>query len=52
MHVLDYILNKMSRLLRFNNYPLNEKAYPIMPHSAGLSLRELAKGFFGYLKQG
>jgi hypothetical protein len=26
MHVLDYVLGRMSRLFRFNNCPLDEKA--------------------------
>jgi len=41
MHVFDYILDKVSKLFRFNNYPLYEKAYSIMFHIAGLSLLEL-----------
>ena len=36
---LDYILDRLSDLFRFNNYPLYEKAY-IMFHIAGLSLRD------------
>jgi hypothetical protein len=45
MHVLDYILDRMSRLFRFNNYPLSEKAYSVMLHAAGLSLRDLSKRY-------
>jgi hypothetical protein len=45
MHVLDYILDRMSRLFRFNNYPLSEKAYSVMPHVAGLSLRNLSERY-------
>jgi len=51
MHVLDYIIDKISSLYRFNNYPLYEKAYTIMLYTAGLSLRDLSERFFGYLKQ-
>jgi hypothetical protein len=43
MHVLDYILDRLSRLYRFNNHPLGEKAYSVMFHAAGLSLRELSE---------
>jgi len=38
MHVLDYTLDGMSKLFRFNNYPLDEKAYNVIPH-ASLTLR-------------
>jgi hypothetical protein len=40
MHVLDYI---MDRLVRFNGYPLDEKAYSVMFHAAGLSLRDISE---------
>ena len=45
MHVLDYILDRLSNLFRFNNYPLYEKAYSIMFHIAGLSLRDLSERY-------
>ena len=51
MHVLDYIFNRISSIYRFNNYPLYEKTYMIMLYVAGLSLRDLSKRFFGYLKK-
>jgi len=41
MHVLDYILDKVSGLFKFNNYPLDKKAYTVMLYVAGLSLRDL-----------
>jgi hypothetical protein len=41
MHVLDYIFEKLSKLFRFNNYPLSEKAYSAMFHVAGLNLTDL-----------
>jgi|FaiFalFF_MnMetaG_3_1042247.scaffolds.fasta_scaffold19817_2 hypothetical protein len=47
MHVLDYILDRLSRLFRFNSYPLDEKAYSVMFHAAGLSLRELSERHYG-----
>jgi len=46
MHVLDYILDKVSRLFKFNNYPLYEKAYSIMLHVAGLSLRDVSERYY------
>jgi len=45
MHVLDYILDRLSKLFRFNNYPLIEKAYSVMFHAAGLSLRDLSERY-------
>jgi hypothetical protein len=45
MHVLDCILDGLSRLFRFNNYPLDEKAYSVMLHVAGLSLRDLSEKY-------
>jgi hypothetical protein len=30
IHVLDYILDRISGLFRFNNYPLVEKAYSVL----------------------
>jgi len=38
MHVLDYILNRISGLFRFNNYPLVEKAYSVLRITSGTSL--------------
>ena len=45
MHVLDYILDKISRLFKFNNYPLYKKAYSIMLYVAGLSLRDISERY-------
>jgi hypothetical protein len=45
MYVLDYILDRLSRLFRFNNYPLDEKAYSVILHIAGLSLRDLSERY-------
>jgi len=45
MHVLDYILDKISSIYRFNNYPLYEEAYTIMLYIAGLSLRDLSERY-------
>jgi hypothetical protein len=45
MHVLDYIVDSLSRLFRFNRYPLCEKAYSVMFHAAGLSLRDLLERY-------
>jgi hypothetical protein len=42
MHVLDYIIDRLSRLFRFNNYPLYEKVFCIF-HVAGLSLRDVSE---------
>jgi hypothetical protein len=33
----------MSRLFRFNNYPLGERAYSVILHAAGLSLRDFSE---------
>jgi hypothetical protein len=41
MHVLDYILDRLSGLFRFNRYSLVEKAYSVLFHVVGLSLREV-----------
>jgi transposase-like protein len=46
MHVLDYILDRISGLFRFNNYPLVEKAYSVMFYVVGLSLRDLSKRYY------
>jgi transposase-like protein len=45
MNVFEYILDRMSRLFRFNNYPLDEKAYAVMLHAAGLSLRDISERY-------
>jgi len=45
MYVFEYILDRMSRLYRFNNYPLDEKAYSVMLYVAGLSLRDLSERY-------
>ena len=45
MHVLDYILDKISSIYRFNNYPLIKKAYTIMLYITGLSLRDLSERY-------
>jgi hypothetical protein len=45
MHVLDYIMDRMSRLFKFNNYSLYEKAYSVMFHAAGLSLRDVSERY-------
>jgi hypothetical protein len=37
MRVLDYIVDGLSRLFRFNNYPLDENVYSVMFYVAGLS---------------
>jgi transposase-like protein len=44
MHVLDYILDRLSRLFRFNNIRC-VRAYSIMFHVAGLSLRDLSERY-------
>jgi hypothetical protein len=45
MHVLDYIMDRVSRLFRFNNYPLDERAYSVILHAAGLSLRDFSERY-------
>ena len=45
MYVFEYILDKISSLFKFNNYPLDEKAYSIMLHAAGLSLRDISERY-------
>jgi hypothetical protein len=39
MHVLDYILDRIAGLFRFNRYSLIEKAYSVLFHVVGLSLK-------------
>jgi hypothetical protein len=41
-HVLDYILD---RLFRFNRYSLVEKAYSVLFHVVGLSLRDVSERY-------
>jgi transposase-like protein len=45
MHVLDYIIGRISGLFRFNNYSLVEKAYSVLFHVVGLSLRDLSERY-------
>jgi hypothetical protein len=52
MHVLDYILDRLPRLFRFNNYPLGEKAYSVILHAAGLSLRDLSERHYATMASG
>jgi hypothetical protein len=52
LHVLDYILDRVSGLFRLNNYLLGEKAYTVMLHVAGLSFRDLSARYlysYGFL---
>jgi len=44
-HVFEYSFDRLSRLFRFNNYPLDEKAYSVMLHAAGLSLRDFSERY-------
>jgi len=44
MHVFEHIL-EVSGLFRFNNYPLDEKAYSVMLYAAGLSLRDVSERY-------
>jgi transposase-like protein len=45
MRVLDYILDRLSGLFRFNRYSLVEKAYSVLFHVVGLSLRDLSERY-------
>jgi len=45
MYVLDYIPDRLSKLFRFNNYPLGEKAYSVMFYIAGLSFRDVSERY-------
>jgi hypothetical protein len=45
MYVLDYILDRLSNLFKFNNYPLGEKAYSVLFHIAGLSFRDVSERY-------
>jgi transposase-like protein len=45
MHVLDYILDRIAGLLRFNRYSLVEKAYSVLFHVVGLSLRDVSERY-------
>jgi putative transposase len=42
MHVLDYVLDRIAGLFRFNRYSLVEKAYSVLFHVVGLSLRDVS----------
>ena len=46
MYVFEYILDRMSSLFKFNNYPLDGKAYSVMLYVAGLSLRDLSERYY------
>lgn len=45
IHVLDYVIKRLSSLFRFHNYGLVEKAYAVMLYVAGLSLRDLSERY-------
>jgi transposase len=45
MHVLDYVLDRLSGLFRFNRYSLVEKAYSVLFHVVGLSLRDVSERY-------
>jgi len=45
MYVFEYILDRISSLFKFNNYPLVEKAYSIMLHAASLSFRDISERY-------
>jgi len=45
MHVLEYVLDRLSNLFKFNYYPLYENAYSVMLHIAGLSLRDVSERY-------
>jgi len=53
MYVFEYMLDGISSLFEFNNYPLVGKAYSIMLYVAGLSFRDISEevlcnhGFLG-----
>jgi hypothetical protein len=40
-----YHINRLSRLFRFNNYPLVEKAYSVLFYVVGLSLRDVSERY-------
>jgi len=42
---LELVLGRISKLFRFNNYPLGEKAYSVMFHIAGLSFRDFSERY-------
>jgi hypothetical protein len=46
MHVLDYVLDRLSGLFRFNRYSLVEKAYSVLFHVVGLSLRDVSERYY------
>jgi len=45
MYVLDYVLDRLSGLFRFNRYSLVEKAYSVLFHVVGLSLRGVSERY-------
>jgi hypothetical protein len=45
MHVLDYVLDRIAGLFRFNRYSLVEKAYSVLFHVVGLSLRDVSERY-------
>jgi transposase-like protein len=45
MYVLDYILDGLSGLFRFNRYSLVEEAYSVLFHVVGLSLRDVSERY-------
>jgi hypothetical protein len=45
MHVLDYILDRISGLFRFNRYSLFEKTYFVLFHVVGLNLRDVSERY-------
>jgi hypothetical protein len=46
MHVLDYILGRLSGLFRFNNYSLLGRLCFV--YVVGLSLRDLFERYYGF----
>ncbi len=46
MYVFEYILDKISSLFKFNNYPLDGKAYSVMLYVAGLSFRDVSERYY------
>ena len=45
MYVFEYMLDGISSLFEFNNYPLVGKAYSIMLYVAGLSFRDISERY-------
>ena len=46
MYVFEYILDRISSLFKFNNYPLDGKAYSVMLHVDGLSFRDVSERYY------